>query len=158
MFKRILIVIVVLIVTGCAFPGLYDTDNPCDGMSRYEIGEWVVNNIEYIDYDSHEFKSPREILRDRSGVCRDFASIYMWLIYLNHGDKYILDMVWVGDQPTVGGTKHALVIINGEWFEPQQNRIIDRSIYGPRHGAYDFDNWFKNVTDFGTKEIERPSN
>jgi hypothetical protein len=123
--KSIKLLILLFLILSCSIIGY--NDNPCRGMTEYQIGQWIMNNFEgksdlkqflLIDY----WQSVTEMLDqwNKSGViygdCEDYTILYIYMVNLNLGKEYGA-AVKLEDEGL-----HVIVDkgVNG-YFEPQKN-------------------------------------
>jgi hypothetical protein len=94
---------------------LYNTNNPCEGMSQAQIGYWIEQNITYKADEFDYMQSPKETLKRKTGDCEDFAVLYLWLVYKNHGIKLsVITVPWPESK-----TDHKMVLQGDKIIEPQ---------------------------------------
>ncbi|MDC7221552.1 MAG: hypothetical protein PQJ59_16580 [Spirochaetales bacterium] len=153
--KRLVLLVLVIFV-GCE---MYDHDTMQDdynsdiysGKALYnpglefssleEIGEWIGDNISYCTVSGY-VQNPQETIESGKGDCKACAVLFMNLAYFSFGvepDLICVDTNDVYKSVVDGGcTDHAMVLVNGDMYEPQNGDIY----YGSIGYSYSFSHVF----------------
>jgi len=98
---------------------LYDTSD-YDFDSLAEIGGWISQNIKYkSDEGADDWANPEDTINRGYGDCEDRTILFMNMAYFAFGIEPTLAGVYHSRHVAAGGdVNHAVVMIDGELYEP----------------------------------------